>query len=214
LTGQATVWRAIAFLVLWLVLVGGVGSLWLGEAFPAYPAAYAKQLMAIELAALALISLLLRLFPWHTYLPFPAKTLINPPALETLWSVLWPILVGGTITMLIERLGAAISLHAQRRRCGGRPGPTRHLRVGRGSHRGRCRTSAMAGRGPRASGAGGHLRHRHADGSLTPTNAGFAIHRSACTIEVKPWQNARPYRAAGVIAAHMPWDRSAWYWQP
>ena len=103
LTGQATVWRAIAFLVLWLVLVGGVGSLWLGEAFPAYPAAYAKQLMAIELAALALISLLLRLFPWHTYLPFPAKTLINPPALETLWSVLWPILVGGTITMLIGR---------------------------------------------------------------------------------------------------------------
>jgi len=53
--------------------------------------------------ALALISLLLGLFPWHTYLPFPAKTLINPPALETLWSVLWPILVGGMMTMLIGR---------------------------------------------------------------------------------------------------------------
>jgi hypothetical protein len=62
----------------------GLGGLWLGEAFLAYPAAYAKLLiLAIEFAALALFSLLLGLFPWHTYLPFPAKTLINPPALET-----------------------------------------------------------------------------------------------------------------------------------
>jgi hypothetical protein len=99
----------------WAVVVqaGGIltsGYVLLVLAHAVAPADHAVRLSAAvprirEAAALALalISLLLGLFPWHTYLPFPAKTLINPPALGTLWSVLWPILVGGMMTMLIGR---------------------------------------------------------------------------------------------------------------
>jgi multicomponent Na+:H+ antiporter subunit D len=70
---------------------------------PVVLSAPAPRIREAAALALALVSLLLGLFPWHTYLPFPAKTLITPPALETLWSALWPILVGGVIAMLIGR---------------------------------------------------------------------------------------------------------------
>jgi multicomponent Na+:H+ antiporter subunit D len=53
--------------------------------------------------ALALLSLLLGLVPWHTYLPISADALSNPVTFAALWSALWSILVGGMMTILIGR---------------------------------------------------------------------------------------------------------------
>jgi multicomponent Na+:H+ antiporter subunit D len=55
--------------------------------------------------ALALCSLLLGLLPWQAYLPAPAGTASNPPALEALSSALWPILGGGVLAILLGRWG-------------------------------------------------------------------------------------------------------------
>ena len=53
--------------------------------------------------ALALLSLLLGLVPWHTYLPISAQALSNPLTFGALWSALWSILAGGMIAILIGR---------------------------------------------------------------------------------------------------------------
>ena len=52
---------------------------------------------------LALLSLLLGLLPWHTYLPISAQALSNPLTFGALWSALWSILAGGMIAILIGR---------------------------------------------------------------------------------------------------------------
>jgi multicomponent Na+:H+ antiporter subunit D len=95
----------------WAVVVQAGGILTSGYvlmvlAHAVVPAEHPVKLSATvprirEAAALARALVSLLLGPWHTYLPFPEKTLINPPALETLWSLLWPILVGGGMTILI-----------------------------------------------------------------------------------------------------------------
>jgi formate hydrogenlyase subunit 3/multisubunit Na+/H+ antiporter MnhD subunit len=53
--------------------------------------------------ALASLSLLLGLLPWHAYLPIDPQALSNPLTLEALASAVWPILVGGVIAILIGR---------------------------------------------------------------------------------------------------------------
>ena len=53
--------------------------------------------------ALALLSLLLGLVPWHTYLPISAQALSSLLTFGALWSALWSILLGGVTAILIGR---------------------------------------------------------------------------------------------------------------
>ena len=53
--------------------------------------------------ALALLSLLLGLVPWHAYLPISAQALSSLLTFGALWSALWSILAGGMIAILIGR---------------------------------------------------------------------------------------------------------------
>lgn len=53
--------------------------------------------------ALALLSLLLGLAPWHTYLPISAQALSSLLTFGALWSALWSILLGGVTAILIGR---------------------------------------------------------------------------------------------------------------
>jgi formate hydrogenlyase subunit 3/multisubunit Na+/H+ antiporter MnhD subunit len=53
--------------------------------------------------ALALLSLLLGLFPWQAYLPSSTQALSSPLTFEALSSALWPILAGGVIAILVGR---------------------------------------------------------------------------------------------------------------
>src|SRR5262249_44963671 len=53
--------------------------------------------------ALALCSLLLGLVPWDAYLPMPPRAGSASPVLQTLSSVLWPILAGGMLGILLGR---------------------------------------------------------------------------------------------------------------
>jgi hypothetical protein len=53
--------------------------------------------------ALAIVSLLLGLFPWPAYFPASTQALSSPPTFATLASALWPIVAGGVIAIALGR---------------------------------------------------------------------------------------------------------------
>jgi hypothetical protein len=67
-----------------------------GSAIPQY-----QQAAAL---ALVLCSLLLGLVPWQVWLPLPATVSAPDPfGLEALWSMFWPILIGGFLAIALGR---------------------------------------------------------------------------------------------------------------
>jgi hypothetical protein len=79
-TVSAVILRWVAFLALWLILVGGRN-----------PADRPAIIIALVAAT------------WPAYLPIPPHALSNPLTFEALSSGLWPILAGGVIAILIGR---------------------------------------------------------------------------------------------------------------
>jgi formate hydrogenlyase subunit 3/multisubunit Na+/H+ antiporter MnhD subunit len=71
----------------------------LPTAHPFKPQAPVPRVREAAALVLAVISLSLGLFPWHTYLPMSAP--VNPLTVAALFSALWPMLVGGLIAVLM-----------------------------------------------------------------------------------------------------------------
>jgi formate hydrogenlyase subunit 3/multisubunit Na+/H+ antiporter MnhD subunit len=70
-------------------------------AYPATPRVRVPRIREAAALALAVISLVLGLFPWGGYLPIPASAVANPLTVTALLSAVWPIFVGGVIAMLM-----------------------------------------------------------------------------------------------------------------
>ena len=91
---------------------------------PITPCAPVPRIREAAALSLALISLLLGLFPWRAYLPVSPEALSSPITLDALLSSLWSILVGGLIAILMGRCdiplagvpGGVISLADRARR--------------------------------------------------------------------------------------------------
>jgi hypothetical protein len=76
----------------------------LPTAHPIKPQARVPRAREGAALLLAVISLSLGLFPWHTYLPMPALPMpapVNPLTVAALLSALWPMLVGGVMVALM-----------------------------------------------------------------------------------------------------------------